>query len=531
MALTRRRKWLIFGGIVATILAILAVVATIVVNRFEPEMRAWVIGEIEKKFKADVELAGFDIQAVPRLYVRGRGLSVKRKSDQSAFPLVKIDEFSFHMEWRELAGPTRHISLVHLKGMELNMPPRSNAPKAAKTEPPKAVAPKTEPEGAAAVASTLVVDRIVADKTLLRLLPRDSGKPPKEFDLIDLRLSGAGVGKPMAYQTKLINAKPPGLIDSVGHFGPYVADDPGESPLDGSYVFRDADLGVFKGIDGTLFSKGQFKGVLGRIEVDGESDTPDFELEMAGHKMSLKTKYHAIVDGTNGNTILAPVQAVLGRTPMTVSGSIEGEKNVKGKNIELDAVIQNGRLEDLIRLAAKGPKPALEGNIALKAKILIPRGPVHVIDKLGLVGTVIINNARFTNPEFQDKVDAFSRRARGASKEDAIDDVKSRIDGEFAMRDTVIHFSKLQYRVEGAEVDVIGHLGLKDEALDFDGVLRMDAKASQALGGFKSVFLKPFDSLVSRNGKGTVLSFDIKGTRSQPKFGLDVKRTLKKKDK
>jgi len=127
----------------------------------------------------------------------------------------------------------------------------------------------------------------------------DTAKPPKEFELIGLRILGAGPGRPLSYSTKMTNYKPPGLIDSMGQFGPWHKDHPSETPISGNYTFTKADLGVFKGIAGTLNSAGKFNGILGRIEVDGETQTPDFQIRMAQHKVPLTTKFHAIVDGTN----------------------------------------------------------------------------------------------------------------------------------------------------------------------------------------------------------------------------------------
>jgi len=48
---------------------------------------------------------------------------------------------------------------------------------------------------------------------------------------------------------------------------PWATEDPGQTPLDASYIFNNADLGVFKGIGGTLSSTGKFGGILEQIEV------------------------------------------------------------------------------------------------------------------------------------------------------------------------------------------------------------------------------------------------------------------------
>jgi len=55
----------------------------------------------------------------------------------------------------------------------------------------------------------------------------------------------------------------------------------------------------------------------------------------------------------------------------------------------------------------------------------------------------------------------------------------------------------------------------------------MQASMSQAVGGFKSIFLKPFDRLFRGKGAGTVLPIQITGTRTQPKMGVQVGKIFK----
>ena len=69
---------------------------------------------------------------------------------------------------------------------------------------------------------------------------------------------------------------------------------------------------------------------------------------------------------------------------------------------------------------------------------------------------------------------------------------------------------------------------LASGALDFRGTLSMRASVSQAVGGFKSIFIKPFDGLFRRNGQGAVLPIRITGTRQKPEFKLEMGRIFKK---
>ena len=97
--------------------------------------------------------------------------------------------------------------------------------------------------------------------------------------------------------------------------------DPGETPLTGDYRFEHADLSGFKGIAGILSSTGHYQGTLRDLVVDGETDTPDFRLTHFGTALPLHTKFHAKVDGTNGDTWLEPVDAMLGQLALWTRGT------------------------------------------------------------------------------------------------------------------------------------------------------------------------------------------------------------------
>jgi len=94
--------------------------------------------------------------------------------------------------------------------------------------------------------------------------------------------------------------------------------------VQGDYRFEDADLRRLKGIAGILNSTGKYQGVLRNLEVDGQTQTPDFRLTHCGTAMPLETTFQATVDGTNGDTWLHPVRATLGQSHFTAEGEIIG---------------------------------------------------------------------------------------------------------------------------------------------------------------------------------------------------------------
>jgi hypothetical protein len=62
---------------------------------------------------------------------------------------------------------------------------------------------------------------------------------------------------------------------------------------------------------------------------------------------------------------------------------------------------------------------------------------------------------------------------------------------------------------------------LRRDALDFHGTLKLQAKASQTMTGWKRWALKPVDPFFAREGAGTFFRIQVTGTSRTPKFGLD----------
>jgi hypothetical protein len=333
-------------------------------------------------------------------------------------------------------------------------------------------------------------------------------------------LESAGKDEAMDYEAALTNAQPPGEILSKGKFGPWAADEPGDTPLSGKYNFNDADLGVFPGIAGILDSTGQFNGTLFSIEVHGQASVPDFRLKISGNRVPLTTQFEVLVDGTNGNTILKPVHGTLGMTSFTTSGGIIKNDGDASRAIRLNVDMPKGNLRDLLTLAMKGP-PFMEGRIVLKTKIDIPPLTGDVWKKLMLDGHFDISQGKFLHSNIQDRIDELSRRGQGQPKNEEIDQVVSGMAGSFHLQDQVIMFKALSFAVPGAGVDLTGSYNLNKDALDFHGTFKLQAKVSETMTGWKRWVLKPVDPFFSKNRAGTFLRIKVAGTAQEPKFGLD----------
>ena len=139
-------------------------------------------------------------------------------------PLISVEKFSANTNWIAVLGK-RRIKQLRLEDLRIHVPPRHREAGAdGKPEDRKI--------------SRFVIDELVADGTLLEILPKKAGKEPLEFDIQRLMLHGAGPNEPMSFRATLFNAKPPGEIQSSEKFGPWQAHEPGLTPVSGRYTFQ-----------------------------------------------------------------------------------------------------------------------------------------------------------------------------------------------------------------------------------------------------------------------------------------------------
>ncbi len=351
-------------------------------------------------------------------------------------PLIRIQQFTFHLGFMGILRVPRHIRGVHLDNMEITIPPRGQKPANPPPPPPPEAGTRKKP------LPQIVVDQIVCDETTLLILPKQEGKKPLDFDIHDLLLKSVGASKPFSFHGNLRNAKPVGEIKTKGDFGPWQVDDPGSTPVDGTYTFTDAKLDPFPGIGGTLSSTGKYSGVLGSLEVQGETDTPGFSLDPVGRPVPLHTEFNATVDGTNGDTYLHPVRATLIHSVIIANGSVVRVPEKDGHLIVLDAVAPKARLEDLLQLSTKSTKPMMSGLVNLKTKIVLPPGKVKVLDKLTLDGEFTVTDARFASSDVRDKLASFSRHAQGQPDNPDAGSAISDLRGKISVEEWNHHFSK-----------------------------------------------------------------------------------------
>src|SRR5208283_5711511 len=171
-------------------------------------------------------------------------------------------------------------------------------------------------------------------------------------------------------------------------------------------------------IRGRLSSAGKFNGVLEHIEVEGSADTPDFQVTRSNHAVHLKTQFHAIVDGMDGDVALQSVHAQFERTSVISQGEVAEKAGSEGKTVALGATEMQGRIQDWLRLISTADRPALTGAMNFTAQVTVPPGKRGFIERVNLQGDFGIAAMSFTSSTTQEKVDSLSQVAQGEKEND-----------------------------------------------------------------------------------------------------------------
>jgi hypothetical protein len=509
-----------------------------------PILRKRVIATLEERFRSPVQLDSLNLTFENGIQVTGGGLRIVNFGEKQPAgvepaeeqPMLSVDSFDFHTTVRQLLEPTMRVDLVHVRGMNLNIPPKGHrAP---------LLAPKKRLRGRTEVA----VDRIVCNDMTLIIETDRPDKLPLVFEIHDITLKDIGPNRPFLFDAQLVNPKPVGDIHSTGQFGPWNGDEPRDTPLEGEYSFTNADLGPIKGIAGTLSSTGKYGGTLSDIGVKGTTDTPNFSLDVSDHPVDLRTEFDATVDGTTGDTRLNHVHATLLNTVLDVSGMVMqatdrrglayaakhddavAREEVRGHYIDINVVTKQARIEDILTLGVKARPPIMRGALALQAHLSIPPGAESVSKKIRMQGRFGLRGATFSNAKWQQTLDSLSAKAEGhprqANAADA-EKVASQMSGSFTLGRALLTIPNLQYEIPGAKVELAGKYGLDGKTFNFAGTVQTEATASDMLTGWKHWVAMPFDPLFKKDGAGLEAPVKITGTKSDMKFGVDMDKLKK----
>lgn len=472
---------------------------------------------LQDRFARDVRIGKFRVTYFPPGCV-AEGVDFLPRHRKDLPPLITVQTLTIRASYSGLLRIHKLINHVQVAGLHVRIPPKNpnNAHQ---------VFPLTNSTSG----KTLTIGEIATDDAVLEFMSKDRGGEPFILKINQLKLDGVGEGVPITFHALFKNTVPPGEVRSDGRFGPWNDNDPPSSPLSGSYSYEHANLGVFKGIAGTLSSHGKFSGNLGHIDAEGDADVPDFKVSSSSHILGVAANFNAVVDGTNGDTYLTRVESHFGSTTVNSQGDVKGAPGQSGKTVRVSMGVSQGRIEDVLRLFTKPANPAETGDIRLQMKLELPAGPQAFLRRLRLDGEFGIGSGRFTSPTMQVPLSRLAQSARGETKDQEELDpstVLSNLKGRVAATGGIATLSNISFTEPGTLAEIEGTYNLMDQSLNLRGVLRTSGKLDDTQSGFKSVVLKALGPLMKKKSI-TVVPFVIKGTASKPSFALDLTRLVR----
>jgi AsmA-like C-terminal region len=505
-------RWWIKALAVACVLC--AIAAGILAYYF-PFSRTTVSESLLESFPGELKIDRFEVRYFPHPGCVAEGVAFRLKSSSAAVPpLVTIRKLTVQSSYLNFLVRPHLVSRIELEGLRVNVPLPTDAGRLSSGQG----------------TSVVTIGEVIVHDAVLDVVRHDN-KTPLQFDIHDLILKSASAKSGASYRVDLRNPEPPGEIHSTGHIGPFQKGDFAETPASGEYTFDRADLSVFKGIAGVLSSKGKFAGSLGKLDVEGGADIPNFEVLRSGHSLPLRTRFVLAVDATNGDVAINNLTAMRGRTNVAVNGSVAHKGDMQGKFTSLNFTVRDGHIEDLLPIFVAGREHAspLAGETNLTAQVTVPPRGKQLLEELALEGDFDVSNGHFEKTTTKASVDKFSAGASGEKKEthanpapaDSTESVAAQLRGHVVLRSTIATMTDVSLSVPGADANMHGTFNVISQKIDFHGTVRTNADLSQQSSGAISIFAKVLDPFF-RKKRGTVVPVVMSGTYRDPHFGLDL---------
>ncbi len=133
-----------------------------------------------------------------------------------------------------------------------------------------------------------------------------------------------------------------------------------------------------------------------------------------------------------------------------------------------------------------------------------------------------VAGGNFSDKTTQQDVDKLSAAALGEKKPSDPEIVLTNLKGHEDLRNGVVTFNDITFRIPGAGSRMHGTYNLMNERIDMRGQLRVDTEISNTESGAKSLVLKVIQPFFKRKKKGQIVPVRLSGTYEHPTFGLDV---------
>ncbi len=447
---------------------------------------------LRREFASDVRFQKMEISVFPRVHAVAYGVSI---GDDIAHPLIQASQADARCSWIPW-----HVHTVVLEGLLVRVPAAAHPPHATGTVRP-----------------VLNVDEMLASSASVEL-------PALRFQLQNLRVRNFSPGSRADFAAILLNSEPRAEVQIAGQIGPWNAQDPGRTPIEGKYELARSDLATVRGLRGIISSQGRFNGVLLDANIAGDGQIDGLALSPSGHAETVRASFQAVLDGADGSVTADKMTGTLEQSPFVASGSVHDLQDDLRRQIAFQVSMTHGRLEDLLPLGVNSKVSPLTGPLSVQTKVEIPPGDQDLLSRLRLTASFSASGARFASWNLRDRLRSLSRKAEGQPNNDAAGSSISSMRGEVRLDHGVARFSSLAIELEGASAKLEGSYQLAGEQLDLHGDVWMEAKVSQTATGPKALLLKFADPFFKSKRGGSRVPIKITGTRSDPKFAVDIAR-------
>ena len=509
---TRRpRRWIVVG---AATFVVLLVAGFSFVSANWPYRYRKIKPMLENVLASQLKISKYHRTYFPHPGFVATGITMRRKSAPDLPPLGSVETMAVEGSWLDLLMLRQRVQLVDITGLHIVVPAIGSRENHEDFPPGSASdfdGPNTK------------IERFIVHKSLLDIMHKDGNR--SSFPIAELEIHNFHKGEAMTYAVDMRNAIPTGRILAKGGFGPINAKEFISMPVSGTFTFNGVGLSDVGDISGTLDSTGHFKGALGAIEAEAESDTPDFAVE-SGQASRVLGAIHCTINGNNGDLTIHSIDLKTGATSIHVEGEIAGSP----KKTNLDITVTRGRAEDVLRPFIREDIP-IAGPVWIKSHAYVGPPGDGFLERLRVDGVFDVPAERVEDHETQKSLTEFSQRAQGDKTESpnaalnekvTAQDALSSLKGAATIRNGIASTQRLTFKIAGAEADLKGTFNFHNKQVHLTGDLKMDTDISHTATGFKSWLLKPIVPFFKKKNMGAVVPIAVTGTPGSYKVTQDL---------
>ncbi|HUD56111.1 MAG TPA: AsmA-like C-terminal region-containing protein [Terracidiphilus sp.] len=502
------RHWMI--GSAVAVFALLAA-GVLFANAHWPYRYRIVKPMLEGVLGSQVQISRYHRTYFPHPGFVAVGITLRRKSAPDLPPLGSVDDLIVQGRWSDLLMLRPRVALVDITALHIVVPAigsRANQ----EDFPPGSASDFSGPD--------TLIDDLKIHRGVLDIMRANGNR--YSFPIVELDIRNFQKGRTNTFAVNMQNARPWGLIQSTGSFGPLNAPDLGQTPVTGNFSFSSIKLSDVGNIKGTLNSSGQFRGRLAAMEAIASSETPDFAVGR-GMPTSVYSEVQCTVNGLTGEVVLKQVVAKSGETIVVASGGIVGSPKITN----IDVSVAKGSTQDVLRPFFHDKVP-IAGPVWLRAHANVGPGGqgASFLKRLHVNGAFNVPAERATDKATEKSLSDFSQRAQKKkadddTAQDGTTDALSSLKGLAEIRDGIASSPHLTFHIPGAQATLKGTFNLHDESAHLIGNLAMQSDISHAATGFKSVLLKPLDPFMKKRKAGAVVPIAITGGPGHYKISQD----------